>query len=32
MRKFKNVGKESQKWALELKNAVLSTVQKQGCY
>ena len=32
VRKFKNVEKNSQNSALELKIAVLSTVQKQGCH
>ena len=32
MRKFEIVGKNSQSSALELKIAVLSTVQKQGCH
>ena len=32
MREYKNVGNKSQNLALELINAVLSTVQKQGCH
>ena len=32
MRKYKIVGVKPQNWAPELKNSVLSTVQKQGCH
>ena len=31
-KKYKSVGKKTQNSALELKNAVLSTVQKKGCH
>ena len=32
LRKIEIIGKKSQNWSLELKNAVLSTVKEQGCH